>query len=299
MATSHTRRWPSSVWHRWYTETPTGLKRFDVLAYFGALLPNAIPDYLYFVAYRSHTTTPALLVGILVAPFLSLFAIATILGKKKKESLDAQQKKDYGAGVQLAYGQWRDSAGLFQGALAQTYRHLDIPSAEGTPTTWQSAVTQHLHVIALIIREVFGEETCGRALSVSLALPAADGETLRTELFQSETPGRTPGRVIPLKATDAGAAAAFRKRQAQYIANTQDRRHRAQFSGRPYKSFMSWPVLSGDSKTVLAIVSVDSQHVNGFDKDSEESRRDQVEWMCHPVLQGIAICLLAGRTRSE
>lgn len=289
------RVWPGSAWKAWHANTPKGLKRYDVLAYSATLPPLILVEYGYWAALAAKAVTVPITVAAWAGPFVWAFALSTILAKKKKESLDAQVKRDYRAGIGDAYEQWRNSAGLLHGSLRRTHRHVEhlVLHRQTNAGARTAALEQHLQVIALIVRSVFGDEVCGKQICVSLALlDPADTKVLVTVKFQAELPDRLPGRRLSLVAGKPGSVAAFISKRPQYVPDTQAKAVRKQFEDRPYRSLMSWPVLHGTSGNAIGVVNVDSELPNGFDALSSPTRRKQVEWMCQPVLQGIAICLI-------
>ena len=56
---------------------------------------------------------------------------------------------------------------------------------------------------------------------------------------------------------------------------------------------MSWPVKSGYTDTVVAVVNVDSSYAEVFDSDTDRSRREHALNVCGPAINGIAIALLS------
>lgn len=285
--------YPATAWRRWQSETASGMKRYDVAQYLATFVPVVSAGYLWHIADVANTvkSEPQ---QFALASVASGFVLAALLGKRKKASLEKVKQKDYGTGLQEAYSQWRDSAVMLQGALAMTYRYVEAYQAGEPREAGEGPIAQYLHVIALLVKEIFYD--CDSHIIVSIAVPVPGHPILRTAKFHMESPGRHPGRQIPLDGS-RGAAKAFTSGERDYIDNTSAASVQKKFKGRSYRSFMSWPVKSGTSDGgVVAVISVDSPAVCGFDKPGQQTRRDQVYWMAQPALTGIAICLQDSKT---
>ena len=181
-----------NVYRRWVTSTTPGLRRYDLLGYVSVWIPSVFATYIYAVAAHAHAATAGSWGGFWASLVAGSLGTAGILGKKKKESLDATTKRDYGAGVNDAYNQWRDNAGLLQGGMAQTFRYINARRTENGVAI-DGAISQYLLCIATTVREIFGD-ACGRNISVSMALPDTKQTRLITVKFYAEVPGRNPGR---------------------------------------------------------------------------------------------------------